>query len=34
MKKKSPGDLMKDPFYSQIMFGIESLIHRGDAEAL
>lgn len=30
---KSPGDLMKDPFYAQIMFRIETLIHEQDLAA-
>ena len=33
MKKKNPSDLMKDPFYAQIMFRIETLIHERDEEA-
>ena len=33
MKKKKAGDLMKDPFYAQIMFRIETLIHERDEEA-
>jgi hypothetical protein len=34
MKKKSPGDLIKYPFYSKIMFRIESLIHKNNEERL
>ncbi|MCK4563064.1 MAG: hypothetical protein KAU94_00160 [Verrucomicrobia bacterium] len=33
MKKKNPADLMQDPFYAQIMFRIETLIHERDEEA-
>ncbi len=33
MKKKKAGDLMKDSFYAEIMFGIESLIHERDEKA-
>ena len=34
MKKNSAGDLMNNPFYSRIMFEIESLVHKRDEEAL
>jgi len=33
MKKKNPVDVMKDPFYADIMHRIETLIHERDEEA-
>ena len=33
MKKKKAGDLMQDPFYSRIVFRIETLLHDQDLAA-